>query len=42
MAPMLHPITGKIENLGINEGENVIGLTWEIKGTPLFFNCPRG
>jgi HlyD family secretion protein len=36
------PITGKIENLGINEGENVIADVGDKEGTPLFLIVPEG
>lgn len=36
------PITGRIENLGINEGENVIAKVGDEEGTPLFLIVPDG
>ncbi len=36
------PIDGRIENVGINEGENVIANVGDKKGTPLFLIVPNG
>lgn len=36
------PISGRIENLGINEGENVIAKVGDEEGTPLFLIVPDG
>lgn len=36
------PIAGRIENVGINEGENVIAEVGDKEGTPLFLIVPDG
>lgn len=36
------PIKGRIENIGINEGENVIAEVGDKEGTPLFLIVPEG
>jgi multidrug efflux pump subunit AcrA (membrane-fusion protein) len=36
------PITGKIENLGVNVGENVLADVGDKEGTPLFLIVPAG
>lgn len=36
------PISGRIENIGINEGENVIAKVGDEEGTPLFLIVPDG
>lgn len=36
------PISGRIENLGINEGENVLAKVGDEAGTPLFLIVPDG
>jgi len=36
------PIAGRIENVGINEGENVIAEVGDKEGTPLFLIVPEG
>lgn len=36
------PINGRIENLGINKGENVIAEVGDKEGTPLFLIVPEG
>lgn len=36
------PITGRVENLGVNAGENVIAKVGDEDGTPLFLLVPEG
>lgn len=38
----ISPIAGRIENIGINEGENVIAEVGDKEGTPLFLIVPDG